>query len=71
MCRDKERMLRIFCWVCFDRRQFVMPQQSTLAVCRHCGNPEGAMPYLTPTEMILSGLKSRPGVETKQFLRAV
>ena len=48
-----------------------MPQQSTLAVCRHCGNPEGAMHHLTPTEMILNGLKNRSGGGTKQLLKAV
>jgi len=29
------------------------------------------MRHLTPTEMILNGFKSRPGVEIKQLLRAV
>lgn len=52
-------MLKIFCWVCFTRHVFLLPQQSTLAVCSECGNPEGALRPLTPAERIFQGLKGR------------
>ena len=50
-------MLKIFCWVCYCRRQFHLQKHSTLAVCTRCGNPEGAMKPLIPVELALRDLK--------------
>ena len=50
-------MLKLFCWVCFTRRPFSIPHQCTMAVCRECGNPEGAMRPLAPYERAWYGLE--------------
>ncbi len=54
--------LKIFCWVCSRRRDFRMPQQSTLAVCNCCGNPEGAIRQLVPAELAIRGLETPVGL---------
>lgn len=52
-----ENRLKIFCWICSQRREFLMPQQSTLAVCTCCGNPEGAIRRLVPVELVIRGIE--------------
>lgn len=49
-------LLRVFCWICFDRIPFVLTRQSTLAVCSRCGTPEGAMQLMNSTELAWWGL---------------
>ncbi len=60
-------MLKIFCWICSSRREFLMPQQSTLAVCSCCGNPEGAIRQLVPVELAIRGLEAPEGFVERLF----
>lgn len=55
-------MLNIFCWICSTRREFHLPQQSTLAVCSCCGNPEGAVRQLVPVELAIRGIEAPEGL---------
>ena len=55
-------MLKIFCWICSTRHDFFLPQQSTLAVCSCCGNPEGATHQLVPVELAIRGLETPAGL---------
>ena len=64
-CFARRTELNIFCWICSTRREFHLPQQSTLAVCCSCGNPEGAIRQLVPVELAIRGLEAPEGfVET-------
>jgi hypothetical protein len=63
-------MLRLFCWICYTRRPFSIPHKCTLAVCRECGNPEGAMRPLAPFERVFYGLDLENPAQTDSSIAA-
>lgn len=63
-------MLKLFCWVCFTRRPFSLPHQCPMAVCRKCGNPEGAMRPLAPYERAWYGLERENPTQNSSSIAA-